>query len=417
MNSATDTAIGGFRRDEALQFIEFCVELDNQDDRAKRPHDQNLNPMIDPALWDPAPLFDSRDAVADDAFGYAKDPGNVLYQHWTKLYSAIVSKADLKYSAGWTASTIASDPDLNGFGPWENAWLLYRGKGRMAGAHTIAIRGTVFSDAPSAVENAWFHTVEAVRFLSAAVQFADAANASLHSGFAHASFTLLLDDRYGILRILEERGIPAGSPLYITGHSQGAAMTSLVHAFMYYAMRNDEAAEKPVFGLKGKRYRLKSYGFAQPKPGDYAFNFDFASITQANDAAIVINNTIDAVPQVPMTLQALGDLTGDFKGGGVAERTIQFLSSAGSGIRRTIALVAEPFEKRSAEGYGYFYHYAELTDNGTHPLGSDTTASTWNFAPAGHVLFVYGTPGDPADTFLQHHAWTYRRLIREQLHD
>jgi hypothetical protein len=393
------------------------VELDNQDDRMKRGADKDLYPMIDAALWNPTPVYDSRRAVADDAFNYSKDTANARYLHWAKLYSSIVSRANKKYSAHWNADDIFADPDLNGFGPWGNAWLLLKGTGKYEGSYAIAIRGTVFSNAPSAIEDAWFHTVQAIGFLSPAVQFADASNASLHSGFAHATFTVMLDDRYGILRILEDTKIPANSRLYIVGHSQGAAMATLVHAFMHYAMRNDERAEKSVLGLKGKNYKLKSYGFAQPKPGDYAFSYDFASITQRYDNAIVINNYIDAVPQVPMTLQSLGDLAGDFKGGTAAGKTIEFFSSAGSAIRRSVALIAEPFVKSSAKGYGYFYHYPDLLPRGGATLGSDKTASTWNLAPAGHVLFVYGTPGDPNDVFLQHHAWTYRNLIREQLSD
>lgn len=413
---SADAAIKGYRRHEATQFIEFCVELDNQDDREKHPLEAKLKPMIDPASWNPSPIYDSRRAVAEDVFGYSKDQANAEYAHWAKLYSQIVTKANRTHADHWNSDTIFSDPDLNGFGPWQNAWLLYEGRGRFAGTYAIAIRGTVFSNAPSAVEDAWFHTVQAVGFLSPVVQFADIRDASVHSGFAHATFTTMLDDRYGILRILSGRDLPADTRLYIVGHSQGAAMATLAHAFLHYAMRHDDSAGKPAFGLTGRRYKLKSYGFAQPKPGDYAFSFDFASVTQRHDNAIVINNAIDAIPQVPMTLQALGDLTRDFKGGSAAGKAIEFLSSAGSGIRRAIALLAELFVKDSAEGYGYFYRYTDLLPP-EGKLGSDKTASTWNFAPAGHVLFVYGTPGDPQDLFLQHHAWTYRTLIAEQLHD
>jgi len=414
-----DLAFKGYRYEEARQFIEFCVELDNQDDRRKQRNAANRNsvfdPMIDPSLW--KLVYDSREAVAEDAVGYSKDPANANYAHWKKLYSDIASRANRKYAGRWQADTIFLDPSLNGFGPWDNAWLLYEGRETFQGSYAVALRGTIFSDAPSALEDAWFYTVNAHKFLSPAVQFADVSDAALHSGFAHATFTLMLDDRYGVLRVLEDRQVAAGSRLYIVGHSQGAAMATLVQAFLHYAMRNDQLASNPVFGLKDKNYTLKSYGFAQPKPGDYKFSFDFASVTQQYDNAIVINNVIDAVPQVPMTLQALGDITDDFKGGNVLVRIIQLLASAGSGIRRAIALIVEPFVKHSAEGFGYFFHYGDLIVPGTGTLGSDKMASTWDFSPAGHVLFVYGTPGDPQDVFLQHHAWTYRTLIREQLPD
>lgn len=416
---SSDQSMRGYRQQEARAFIEFCVELDSQDDRQdaklKGLHTPQFDPQIDTKVW--SLVYDSRMAVAADIARYAKAPTTDADKPWKKLYDGTIARANKAYPKGWQASDIYDDPTLNGFGPWGNAWLLYEGHGEFQGAYAIAIRGTVFSYKPSAIEDAWFHTVEAVSFLSPIIKFCDSRTASLHSGFAHATFTLLLDSRYGILAQLAELKVPAHSKLYLVGHSQGAAMVTLTHAFLHYAMRDDDARASPILGLKGKDYLLKSYGFAQPKPGDYEFSYDFAAITQRNDNAIVINNAIDAVPQVPMTLQALGDLNDDFKGTGTAEKLIQFFSSAGSRIRRGIAVVAEPFTKRSAAGYGYFYNYEGLVMNGTTKLGTDKTASTWNFAPAGHVYFVYGTPGDPKDLFLQHHAWTYRNLIRDQLGD
>lgn len=408
-----DVSIKGYRHEEAKQFIEFCVELDNQDDRLAHSNDKALYPAIDASLWNPEPLFDSRWAVAKDVVRFDLvefSKGNGGDEPWGTLYREIISRATTKHPEGWDKNTIFNDPDLNGFGPWQNAWLLYGGRGEFKGAYAIAIRGTVFSNTPSVAEDAWSHSVGARSFLSQAVQFADSDIANLHSGFAHASFTLLLDDRYGVLRVLKEKNLAASTRLYIVGHSQGAAMATIAHAFMHYAMRNDEREEKPVFDLKGKNYKLKSYGFAQPKPGNHVFSSDFASVTQSSDNAIVINNHIDPVPKVPLTLQATGDLDGDFKGGTFMVKTLHFISGLGSSIRRGVAFLAEPFVKESAKGYSYFYSYDNIK-----PIGRDKTAASWDFAPAGHVLFVFGTPGNPDDPFLQHHATTYRKLIREQL--
>lgn len=417
---SSDRSMSGYRQQEALAFIEFCVELDNQDDREAAKKAKNPNPIFDakvnPAEW--TLVYDSRQAVADDVFRFSqlaivadKD------KPWRKLYAEIIARAKKGHPNGWKAADLFDDATLNGFGPWGSAWLLYRGDGSFKGAYAVAIRGTVFSYQPSAMEDAWFHTVKATEFLSPIIKFCDSSTASLHSGFAHAAFTVLLDARYGVLPILEALKVPAHSRLYLVGHSQGAAMVTLVHAFLHHAMRDEDGRAKAVLGLKDKDYLLKSYGFAQPKPGDYEFSYEFARITQRDDNAIVINNAIDAVPQVPMTLQSIGDLNDDFKGSGITLKLIQFFSSAGSGIRRGIAVLGEPLEKRSAQGYGYFYHYDDLVLNGTAVLGKDQLASTWNFAPAGHVYFVYGQPGDPHDLFLQHHAWNYRELIRTQLID
>jgi len=405
-----NASMKGYVHAEAKQFIEFCVELDNQDDRLIHSNDQALYPAIDASLWNPEPLFDSRRAVAKDVVRFFKETRTESDEHWGKLYAEIISRANTKHSEAWGEKTIFDDPDLNGFGPWQNAWLLYEGRGEFKGAYAIAVRGTVFSNSPSVAADAWFHPVAAKSFLSQAVQFADSDLATLHSGFAHATFTVLLDDRYGILRVLNDKNLVANTRLYIVGHSQGAAMATMVHAFMHYVMRNDQQKDKAVLDLKGKNYKLKSYGFAQPKPGNYVFSSDFASITQRSDNAIVINNHIDPVPKVPFTLQAAGDLDDDFKGRTFAVKVIHFFSGLGSAMRQGIALLAEPFVKDSAKGYSYFYKYDNIN-----PIGRDKTAGSWNFAPVGHVIFVFGTPGDPKDSFLQHHATTYRKLISEQL--
>lgn len=407
---SADVGNRGYRQKEAAQFIEFCVELDNQDDRVKDRDNNVLKPHIDPALWNPLPVYDSRLAVAKDIAAYSKKAPDGGEEHWTKLYDETLAKAKRAHSGGWDEETIAGDPNLNGFDPWQNAWLLYEGIGEFAGSYAIAIRGTVFSNQPSATEDAWFHAVGAKGFLSAKVNFAESDSATLHSGFAHATFSLLLDDRYGVLRILEQNNIKPNARLYIVGHSQGAAMATLVHAFMHYAMKNDERAANPVFELKGKNFKLKSYGFAQPKPGNYAFSVDFASITQRYDSSIVINNHIDPVPQVPLTLEATGDIEGDFRGESLSLRALQFISGIGKGFRQSVAFVAEPFVKNSAKGYGYFYHYDNIK-----PIGKDDLAASWHFWPAGDVRYVFGVPGDPNDLFLQHHATTYRQLIGEQL--
>lgn len=405
-----DPSNKGYRYDEAKQFVEFCVELDNQDDRLKNKSDPELQPKIDGNLWNPVAIFDSRLMVAQDVFKFKAQKLEEKYKPWSKLFETIIDRANSKYSSNWNEQTIYNDPDLNGFGPWQNAWLLYEGRGTFAGSYAIAIRGTVFSNTPNAAEDALFHPVSAKQFLSKTVQFSDLDNATLHSGFVHATFTLLLDDRYGVLRILNDKAIPANAKLYVIGHSQGAAMATVAHAFLHYALRNDNTSNE-VFGLKGRQYKLKSYLFAQPKPGNYAFSADFSRITQGSDNAIVINNHIDPVPKVPLTLQATGDLDDDFRGGSAAVKTLHFLSGFGIAIRRLISFIAEPFVKKSAEGYGYFYNYDKIK-----PLGKDTPASSWNFVPAGRVLLVYGTPGNPSDLFLQHHATTYRKLIEEQLH-
>lgn len=411
-----DPANKGYKYSEAGQFIEFCVELDSQDDRLPSsrspthdPDSANYHPLINPELWNPIPIYDSRKEIAKDVVAF-KASGETPDNHgWVKLYRDILDRATKAPPANWTEKGFFDDPRYNGFGPYQSAWLLYEGRNQNAGAYAIAIRGTVFSAKPSVVEDVLFHPVMARQFLNPHVSFASFNGATLHSGFAHATFTLLLDDRYGILRVLHDMHIPQNAPLYIVGHSQGASMATLTHAFLHYAMKDASPANDP-FALSGKNYKLKSYVFAQPKPGNYEFAADFANITQKLDNAIVINNDIDPVPQVPLTMQDLGDLDGDLPGTSWWVRLFRYVAGIGSGLRGAAGRLSEPFVKDADSGYGYFYKYPNYG-----PIGKDKTGSSWNFTPSGHVILVYGTPDQSSDEFLQHHAWTYRNLIKAQL--
>jgi hypothetical protein len=412
---------GGYSYEEAQQFIEFCVELDDQDDRTAPGAPAGASANVDPQKW--RLLYDSRKAVDEDYFAYmgarAAVPANGTsaalpddsIQFWQRLFSRIESEAAARHIRLAAAGDVAASASLNGFGPWQNAWLLYQGVGENAGRYAIAIRGTVFETEPSAVENGLFQPAEARDFLSRAVSFARAPNATVHSGFAHATFTLLLDRRYGILPVIE-REVPPGSVLYIVGHSQGAAMVTLVHAFLFYGMSDAESSGKDPLGLKGKRWRLKSYGFAQPKPGNYTFSADFASYTQVPDTAIVINNDLDAVPQLPLTLQSTADLEGDFHGKFILARVVYGVSAGGRWLRTAIGSVLEWQTVRSARGYGHFFRYDSLL-----PWQRLRSGFSWGFVPAGRVIIVYGKPqADPGkDVFFQHHATTYRTLIAQQL--
>lgn len=397
--NSSSSSLSGYKYDEASQMIEMCIELNDQDDRLNGASPDSYS-YVDPKKW--RLVYDSRNQVADDVMQY-KQNKSTLYP-WHKLYAEIVKKADEKYPNGWTRDTIASDPSLNGFGPWQNAWLLYEGVGKYKGSYTIAIRGTVMSNEPSAVEDVLTNPVSAIGFLSDKVNFVDQDNpdASVHSGFSHATFTLLFDDRYGILRVLNDDKIN-NTNLYITGHSQGAAMTTLTHSFFHYAMRDN------LFGLKDQ-YKLKSYGFAQPKPGNVTYATDVNRITQKYDNAIVINNDIDLVPMMPLTLQSGEDMTSQIPGQTLSDKFVKNVTEISLTIRKKLSKMFEDEIKDDAEGYGYFYNYPLLE-----PIGKDKPVSSLNYSSAGHVITVSGTPGDPPDTFGQHHSPNYRKLVNEQL--
>jgi hypothetical protein len=408
----------GYKYSEASQFIEFCVELDSQDDRMDPANKGNANFIaeIDSRQWNPNPIFDSRAAVGRDLVSHRKTGQIPENAGWVKLYEHIIKRINMDFANKKIAKPYAElnerelieNPNYNGFGPYQSAWVLYEGVGENKGAYTVAIRGTVMSNMPSAVEDILFHPVSAKKFISDEVSFGSFDGSAVHSGFAHATFSLLLDDKYGVLRAISTL-VPANSRLFIVGHSQGAAMATLVHAFLHNAGSGSDAGSN-VFALRDKNFSLKSYAFAQPKPGNFTFSADFASITQPFDNAIVINNDIDPVPQVPLTLQDISDLNGDLPEPSIGATMIRYAGGIGGQVRGLIGRLAEHSVIKSDAGFGYYFNYLGL---GT--LGDDRISSSWNFTAAGHVFLVYGTLGDKSDEFLQHHAFTYRNLIRSQL--
>ncbi len=436
-----DASFAGFDLVEAKDAAEFCVEFDNQDDRLQIlnalkgppvPDEARARELrteldfdsahIDPARWDPVPVFDSRKAVAeawDKYRGQSKLPADARIEPqeddvrpWTKLFKDLEERAEAKHLNDPDAQTVQDDPDLNGFGPWQNAWALYRGVGPNHNRYAIVLRGTVFSNRASAIDDAFFQPVIAHGFVSGAISFSDAPAAAVHSGFAHAAYSTLLDARFGVLQALAAN-VPAGAQLMIVGHSQGAAVATLIHASLHYSMRDADLGSKDPLGLRGRHYRLKSYVFAQPKPGDFVFAGSFARITQRFDNALVINNSMDVVPQVPLTLQSSSDLSGDFRGNSLLARFVRWISGVGPGVRRTFGVVLEPWARDESAGWGYYYHWEEVRKDLTK---SDEISESWNFTHAGHLLWVYGPDPQPpgTDDFYQHHATTYRMLLQQQ---
>jgi hypothetical protein len=126
----------GYKFEKTSQFIEFCVELDSQDDRLPNPKDPNHDPMnpnfhqqINPKLWNPDPIYDSRKEVANDVIdfknsGESKTEGN---KGWVKLYRKILARASKEPPLAWTKKAFFDDARYNGFGPYQSAWLLYEG--------------------------------------------------------------------------------------------------------------------------------------------------------------------------------------------------------------------------------------------------------------------------------------------------
>jgi len=384
-------AASQFNKDEAMAMIEFCIDLDNQDDRA--------NPK------------------ARSIYKMRAD----RYAGWELVDDSRVRYANAVHLAG----ADRANPSLNGFPPFGSAWTLWRDAAaakRGENVYALAFRGTVFSHQPSVAEDALVTTVAGKhglelpvgRFLN--VTFAVQARAEVHEGFAYGVFGQLFDRDFGALARIEQK-VPHGSTLIITGHSQGAALATLAHAFLVYA------AQEGRFGIAEMKLNLRSYAFAQPKPGNAQFSQDFAGITGAGATSFTFNNTIDPVPMLPPTH---GFLFGAFEDSPRVNNpgweAVRIINNVANSISRTLGGFSEnslagkinQLKKKSEDG---LYLARQLP---TEPNAKPAAGVSQNYTAAGNVIPLvglhngfayYGNPGDADDAFIQHHATTYRRLL------
>lgn len=373
--------VGGFNLDEAKDMIEFCVDLDSQDDlqtdiqKGIKPEDSIYNPRISKDKWEI--VVDSRDLVKSGE----------------------------------------KQPDKNGFPPFYNAWTLSRllsvesGKPKI---YALAIRGTIMSSKPSIKEDALATTIAAksgIEFPIGSylpITFADMPQAEVHVGFAYGVFSSLFDGKYGILLNLKKYVEP-GSLITITGHSQGAAMATLVHAFLHYAMRDKK------YDLGDMNYTLKSYVFAQPKPGNNQFSMDFAGIASSKNNAFVLNNTLDSVPQVPLTFQTIGDAVDDLPAVDGTTKAVLAVVNAFNEVRNLVSShIAGKIAKMETLKIEDLYLAEQLTKNSTK---DKTKAVSLNYVAAGNIIPLIGDStgnyykGQKEDAFIQHHATSYRKLL------
>jgi hypothetical protein len=384
-------AVSQFNRGEAEAMLEFCIDLDNEDDRAN-PKARNIYKMR-----------------ADRFSGWEKvDDSRVRYANAIRL-----SGAD------------RISPALNGFPPFGSAWTLWRNADaakRGGNVYALAFRGTIFAYRPSVVEDALVTSVAGRhglelpkgRFLN--VTFATLPRAEVHEGFAYGIFGQLFDRDFGALARIQAE-VPVGSTLIITGHSQGAALATLAHAFLFYA------AQEGRFGIAERRLALRSYVFAQPKPGNAQFSQDFAGICGAGAASFTFNNTIDPVPMLPPTH---GFLFGAFEDVPRVKNpgweAVRIINNAANSISRELGRLQEDstatkiskLQKKSDDG---LYLADQLR---TVPNAKPAAAVSQNYASAGNVIPLvglhngyeyYGDAADADDVFMQHHATTYRRLL------
>jgi len=222
-------------------------------------------------------------------------------------YAAVAEPAN---AAGWEEiypyhETLPANQAPRSIGPYGNAWKLYQKTG--SDIYVVAIRGTIDTKGSIAADLIATSTPAHVQIQAkqnpyrlVSFTLAETPQAETHLGWTYAMAELIFDSDAGILRVLHDPAlVKRGSRILITGHSQGAAIATLIHAFLHYAITDPTDR----FGLRDSGFTLKSYVFAQPKPGNWQFAMDFSRIAASRGTAFVINNNLDWVPQTPLSIE------------------------------------------------------------------------------------------------------------------
>ena len=313
---------------------------------------------------------------------------------------------------------------ITGLGPFDNAWQMW--KATKGGRYAISIRGTI-DTANSMLDDALATTIYANCSMPVQVngkpmslplhafREGDPGNASIHLGFAWGAAILLFHNTKGIVQQLLT--LPEGSDIYITGHSQGAAIATLVHSILYHA--NDDASTPLGQALAAKNFSYKSYFFAQPKPGNWQYGQVLSQAAGNHGMSYCINNDRDWVPQVPLAFDLPDEMTNNPVDDYLKQRSI-FLYWIVSVIEWIARWTRERIGDMVADGVELAESYLGKHIDARYLEATpppDCTSPCLNYVQCGNLIALRGVKSDEeqSDMFWQHHCGTYLKLMQKQL--
>ena len=342
-------------------------------------------------------------------------PGFVLQEALDLLQFSAIVEGDVQ-------SPIPSTPPANWtlqftspvIPPFDNVWQLWK---RDDGVFAISIRGTVFQ-AGSIAEDVLALMISATGAIKVGATqfpytFAADPKAGVHLGFAVATLLVAELPLIGILEVLKLNGVGPGSQVYITGHSQGAAMATLLRSYLQYSAN----------AIPGVSY--KTYVYAQPKPGNDHYAADFENRFSNPGLGFRVTNSLDWVPQVPFTLEFLGDIN-EPNPLSVLTQPEFFIKVAKSIPVRAVSLLVEDASHSIVTRQIERVRPAlqELMTAKAGPAATVFNGAidvplmfTFNFLNAGTNFSLMGNPcvgPQCADSFFEHHASTYYGLLQAQ---
>jgi hypothetical protein len=305
--------------------------------------------------------------------------------------------------ASWGATPLFDSPLI---GTAANKWQLWANP--TANQYAVVIRGTIDTSG-SIFEDLLAVMIPATGTLplgsvSLPYNLAHSEKAGVHLGFFLGAAVLLFDGVSGILQQLN--GLPDGAEILISGHSQGAAIATLCRSFLEYSN---------VLAAKGFTY--KTYVIAQPKPGNDHYGWDFEEIVRATDSGFRIGNSLDWVPQVPLTLQLLASLNDPNPLDALTGQALfKLLSSGVETLQAHLTEVHLAKHLPQIQALEQILKAQNLQTTAPSTTGNAIQVlPTLNFVNCGTPVTLPGTPGgnpaNPNDYFWQHHAAMYYNLL------
>jgi len=229
----------------------------------------------------------------------------------------------------------------------------------------------------------------------------------------------------------------AGNDVYITGHSQGASIATLLTSL----------ANHSTAAFKGASY--KSYVYAPAKAGNDHYAYDYAQLVGVPGKGWTLASTQGWVPQVPLTLEGTWDLNTPnplFEYGGAANPELpsavkELVEKIDAGVKgavdELIALLKKLIGDLAGKLPGEAIHLtaADLGGEVDTALDGSVVASvldqildqvqaSLNYAQVGSVVPLFAVPGgNPSDgtpgcqkfdAFWQHHLGNYLKYLKAQ---
>jgi len=348
-------------------------------------------------------------------------------------------------SANWTIVK-----DLTPTGPTllDNYWQVWQNQNDTT-QYAIAVRGTVATDA-SVLADLLFPLINArfdinvdsylLPFHLAQDEGDSAVKAGVHSGFALSLLLMLFTTDaplYLTLRLLAA----IGKNVYITGHSQGASIATLLTSLVRHST---QAFKGPVY---------KTYTFAPAKAGNDHYAYDYARLAAVDGYAWAVTSTQDWVPQAPFTLEWISDLNtpNPLRGFGASPNPEATLALDGlttglnTDVDRAVKHARDDLKTRLEQRVGavssklkletIHLKHSDLGAASAAPVTGSTISGvieqilgqiqdSLDYAHVGALLPLFATPGaNPSDGtpgcqkldyFWQHHLGNYLKYLTQQ---